>query len=474
MKRHIVVLIALGFVWCMTQQVRGYGQDVAFKVLDLVIERSGFEKICDFLEFSEEQKKEAGQFFDSYNNAVQTLDAEAKQRADAAGFARVVKLEKEAYYKGVDPPREEIDELMVQSHAEYVKAYKVSDALILQLYEQLQLILLPSQEERFERIPRLVRRLNLQRRRRGAVRHNFMGVYLFPLVEEASAEDGELEPIFVTHPEIEQEQKLEDFRNEIQATLLRYELEFDSLILEGLAGHRRKLRSTTSEEDRAAAEKRAEQEITQGWSRFYRLTDRAVIEIAAIVERAVGGDAKEAWIERFYANFCPDLYSERWPERTTEWLLQRQDFTVEQLELSEILLDEYLGERRRLRQTAVAAGVRARRTYLSAGGMEPLQFKYEQRLFALQKLIERTISRFRSLLNPEQRVALANEIKHVKLHRRHLLGPHVNSPALEKITNVHVPEGVLILYNPETGERIPNKMKKETDDDGQNQNEDRE
>ncbi len=167
-----------------------------FKSVDLVFEAWMLEPIGTYLLLDETQTTSVTQSFKVYFDKITTLDAAMKQRVDDAGFRRFAELSEAARYRGVDPPWDEMNQLAIQFHRESVDGHHESDELLNEFYEQIQLILIPEQQELFERVPRLVRRLNAQRRRRGAVQADFSGsMDLFELVAEAAEVDQELHPI---------------------------------------------------------------------------------------------------------------------------------------------------------------------------------------------------------------------------------------------------------------------------------------
>ncbi len=446
-----------------------------FKTVDLVIEAWMLEPIGTYLLLDESQTATVTQSFEVYFDKVMALDAAVKQRVDDAGFRRFAELSEAARYRGVDPPWDEMTELSIQFKKEIIAGHHDSDALLNEFYEQIQLILTPHQQELFERVPRLVRRLNAQRRRRGAVQADFSGsMDIFELVAEAAEDGEELHAIFDDDPESDDIDRLVEPKDEISTILMIYEIEFDALRIEILKGRRTPPPSTyqvnfSPQSDRG-------RDLRRQWMRYYTLTESAVVQIAAVAERGIDVNASEAWLDRFHRRLCPELYADRWPDRMMEWLVARDDATAEQIEITSLLQTEYLTQRHQTRRAAIVAGIKAKRKHFAPEGTAPLQLKYSRRLLQLRQSIQRVRDRFRALLTPEQQADLDQEFVRIKRYGEvGLLGPNVSNAAIQKLTGEVLPEGVLLgPIDPKTGQRHPDYGKpiRDEDDGGQQSDED--
>lgn len=428
----------------LSTQATSQDESHVFKSVDLVFEAWMLEPIGTYLLLDETQTTTVTQSFKVYFDKITTLDTAMKQRVDDAGFRRFAELSEAARYRGIDPPWDEMNQLAIEFHRENMARHHESDALLHEFYEQIQLILFPKQQELFVRVPRYVRRLNAQRRRRGAVQADFSGsMDLFELVAEAAEDGEELHPIFDDDLEPDDVDRLVKLADEINSILMIYEIEFDALRLEILQ-HRRTPRpstyqvKTTSQSDEG-------RNLRRRWMRYYTLTESAVVQIAAVAERGIDANASEAWLDRFHQRLCPELYADRWPDRMTKWLSDRDDTTEEQIELASLLETEYLMQRHQTRRAAIAAGIKAKRKHFSPGGTEPLQLKYSRRLLQLRQSIQRVTDRFRALLTPEQQADLDKEFVRIKRYGEvGLLGPNVSNAAIQKLTGEVLPEGVLL------------------------------
>ena len=446
-----------------------------FKSVDLVFEAWMLEAIGTYLLLDETQTASVTQSLKVYFDKITTLDAAVRQRVDDAGFRRFAELSEAARYRGVDPPWDEMNQLAIQFQREGVAGHHESDALLHEFYEQIQLILTPQQQELFERVPRLVRRLNAQRRRRGAVQADFSGsMDLFELVAEAAEDGEELQPIFDDDPEPDDADRLVKLADEINSILMIYEIEFDALRLEILK--RRRTPRPATYQVKTTSQSDDGRDLRRRWMRYYTLTESAVAQIAAVAGRGTDANASEAWLDRFHQRLCPELYADRWPDRMMIWLVARDDATEEQIEITSLLETEYLAQRHQTRRAAIAAGIKAKRRHFSPGGTEPLQLKYSRRLLQLRQSIRRVTDRFRALLTPEQQADLDKEFVRIKRYGEvGLFGPNVSNAAIRKLTGEVLPEGVLLgPIDPKTGQRHPDygKPLKDEDDDGQQSDED--
>jgi len=445
-----------------------------FESVDLVCEAWMLEPICTHLSLDETQSAAVTQAFEVYFDKVTTLDAAVKQRVDDAGFRRFAELSEAARYRGVDPPWDEMNQLSIQFKKESIAGHREGDALLQEFYEQIQLILTPKQQELFERIPRLVRRLNSKRRNRNSVKADFSGsMDLFELVAEAGKDDGELHFIFDDDPERDDADRLVELRDEINSILMIYEIEFDALRLEILRQRRTPPLSTY--QVRITPQSNPGRDMRRRWMRYYKLTESAVVQIAAVAERGMDSNTSEAWLDRFYQRLCPDLYAARWPDRIMKWLSARDDATKEQIELTSLLQTEYFTQRHQTRRAAIAAGIKAKREHFNPQGTEPLQLKYSRRLLHLRQLIQRVRDRFQALLTPEQLGDLDQEFLQIKLYGQvSLLGPNVSNAVIKRLTGEVLPEGVLLgPIDPKTGQRHPDYGKPLTDEDDDGQQSDK-
>lgn len=429
-----------------------------FKILDLVVDREIFEAMSELLAMDEHQEALAAATFEAYFRAAKALDAEVKESVDDAGFRRFVELSREAYYKGLDRyPWDEMARLRREFHGEIVAGLKEADVLLNEWYEQLQeLILSPEQQNQFDRVRRMVRRLNAQRRRHGVARSDFRsGIDVFLLIEEASEDDGELATVVRRQGDGERPDEITKARAKLDEILEEYEIQLDQLLLEDLNWRRRQL--GPKDGIKIDIDGPVGRRLLRRWAREYALTASTVQQIADVVERAGNSEHRETWLDRFHRAFCPDLLSERWPDLMVEWLEERSDATDEQLEAVKALYNEYLIERRHAREAAVAAGVKAKRKHFSPQGDDPSQLRYARRKLFLKRLTALTVDRFRSLLAPEQVLYLDTELSQARIYRGWLLGPHVDAAALYKLTGEEPKEGVMLPpIDPQTGRRDPN------------------
>lgn len=449
-----VVCIALGTTAPAAQDKAAPG----FMILDLVVDRQIFESICELLAMDEGQAAQAAVFHEAYLRDAKTLDNQVKEGVDDAGFRRLVQLWKEARYKGLDAyPWDEMARLRRQYHKESVAGLEKADASLNEWYDQLQELIL-SQEQRayFDGVPRLVRRLNAQRRHRIVAPSDFRGgIDVFVLVQEASKDDGELATIVRMQDDGEQTDQMTKARAELGEILDDYEILLDQLLLEDL--NRRRKRLGSKDGIIIDSDGRAGRRLIRQWAREYALTASTVEQIADVVERAGGPEHRETWLDRFHRAFCPALLAERWPDRMGQWLEERSDATDEQREAVKALYNEYLIQRRHARESAIAAGVNAKRKHFSAQGDNPSQLRYLRHKLRLKRLTGLTVDHFRSLLAPEQVWDLDAELSRARIYRPVLLGPHVDGAALQKFTGEEPMEGVTLPpIDPQTGQRDPN------------------
>ena len=463
------------FMFPPASQAAPEGDSRVFKSVDLAFEAWMLDPIGTYLLLDETQTATVTQSFEVYFDKVTTLDAAVKQRVDDAGFRRFAELSEAARYRGVDPPWDEMNQLAIQFQRESVAGHHESDALLHEFYEQIQLVLTSQQQELFERVPRYVRRLNAQRRRRGAVQADFSGsMDLFELVAQAAEDGEELQPIFNDDFDPDDPDRLVKLADEINSILMIYELEFDALRLEILK--RRRTPRPATYQVKTTSRSDDGRDLRRRWMRYYTLTESAVVQIAAVVERGIDANASEAWLDRFHQRLCPELYADRWPDRMMIWLVARDDATEEQIEITSLLETEYLAQRHQTRRAAIVAGIKAKRKHFSPEGTEPLQLKYSRRLLQLRQSVQRVIDRFRALLTPDQQAELDQEFYQIRYSGpTSLLGPNVSNAAIQKLTGEVLPEGVLLgPIDPKTGQRHPDygKPLKDEDDDGQRSDDD--
>lgn len=423
-----------------------------FKTLYLVADRSAFVAVCELLELDGDQLEMARESHDQYLEAVIELDTATTQRVNDAGFTRFAELSNEADRLDEEAPTEELALLRRSFHRERIKGLKAADQLLENFYQQLRSVLREDQLERFEGVPRLVRRYNYRRRRAGSVRSDFdFSVDLFALVESASQEGGELAMLVEGANGPQEDEALLRAKTAFAAVLQEYAITRDGHFVSYLQDSRR-----LPDRDAALSSSRTDpkgRRILRYWNEYYDTTEKAVLRIGELIQEVAGDNARDDWIERFHEALCPKLFAERWPDRMMEWVAPRVDVTDEQLEIALILYDQYLTERRRIRGLAVITGVRARRQYFSAEGPEHLQMAHARRKLQLRRLIDQAVGRLRAILTPDQRIALEAELLQARRYRTELLGPGMGVNVLAELLNEPVPENIFLPNDPPTGDR---------------------
>jgi len=179
---------------------------------------------------------------------------------------------------------------------------------------------------------------------------------------------------------------------------------------------------------------------------------RAASEITSVLLSVDESERAARWESRYRSSFCPDLFAERWPDRTTAWLESRDDINEEQVVAAETLYADYQHRRETLRRTACDRSVAALMKHYSAIGIEPLQLRFQESCFQLRQLIVDYSRLIESLLNEEQSRDYRNAEKHAWSLQVRLAGPPVSAEARLALTGEVAIAGYKPPYiNPTTG-----------------------
>ena len=460
--RWILVVTFVSATFAATEYRAAFGDPPSrdFRALfNMIVDRSVFQEVCGLLNLDEDQRKTAESRYDEYYDAVRTVDAETYEKMVEVGLGQIQDLHEEAR-QARQPIRDyaERTETLWQSvHRQMLLGQRRSDELLDRWLDVLREDLREGQQARFEPIPSHIRR-RCWRRRQDYREGNlplFHVVDIRDLVEAAVDDDGEL--ACIRRADTTQAEFQCRCETRIQPILNAYERQLDSILIDLLGDQRRfSPGPTATAKDRHAYE---QHRLQSGRSRFVRwdaISRTAADQIAQMLAEYHGEAVRSAWHDRFCCAQCPQLMSERWPDRMVEWLRVQPGSTQEQLALADAVYDDYVLKRDRLQNQALQIGLRAQRRFLTAMGTEPSQLRFARRVVALRKLISQTIVRFGQLLTPQQEKALRQTLDRwhypivndgLSFHSGPLFGPSLRDFIVEALDVGYEPPP-RVIHNP--------------------------
>lgn len=407
-----------------------------FVHFDLLVTPTLLEQVSEYLVLSDAQLVICTDLFTAYQARVRAIEQEVGGQVEAAGAGAqtLSDLQRAAWDAGETPPWEEISRLIRVRSNLGVIARREADQALDSFYADMQAILTAEQAALFWRVPVLVRRWNFFEGTSGGQFGDFnVWLDLFELVEAASTTDAEL--TFLKSDSAPQAPPVDvaSARQEIHEALEDYELAADRLLLKSIAQNRRLLPKdysvlSTPEDDNWAARQKKK---SLRWRRNYPIQKNAVLRIAAAVDAVGGRTAREAWLQRFNARFCPSLYRERLPDRLIDDLLSTESsLDDEQRALLRAEYERYVVAREIARRWAVVSGTVAKRD--NPANPPPLvnaELHYAEDRLRLRTLVRRCLDRWQTLV-PNYKKQIRAAVLAALRQNPELLGPTVGQNSL--------------------------------------------
>ena len=403
--------------------------------------------------------------FAAYSDAIENLGKQVYQQMLDAGLKRTLELDDEEFYHGKAVDLEEAFQLHRQWKGEYVLGARQADALLAKWLEELRAILREDQLQRFEALPRLIRRLNLMRTPNTRIDF-YRPVDLLELVRDARKPENELGWIDVDTVTADAVRVLEQARARLDSALLQYEMQLDTVLVDQVQLGRElpEVDEEVSFLTPIDSERKDLRKRTEIWRREYRLNEATVASIGALLEDFKGPAARMKWEDRYYSMLCPILTGKRWPDALVPWLEKRTDTTPEQRQSAEVLYSSYAAVRRDLRVRTIRAGAEAICDCgtLAGNTIVSSQFAYGRLATQLERLHNDFIPHFRAILSSEQVTVFNENLDAIRKYKGDFLVEEIDSRLRERLTGLPPDPSVLLPpIEPTTGARDPNYGKEE-------------
>jgi len=396
-------LLSVFLLCASTGTISGHAETAWNRWLDQVVHRELFDQMCRLLDLTEQQTKIAASLYGEYRSRIDVVSTALTEN--------VSDLERQI--REVDKARRAADgtltesslrgELMQSFLLRVAQANREADVVLEQWFDELELLLTDAQKARFSSVPRLVRRYNFNARASGS---NFADVLrvvdVSRLVDEASAEDGELQFIVTMD-----DQSSEDTspNRQLQLILHDYEIALDAIIAERLAETRDL--SPTMDGGKVYDLGNPDQETRQWmresatrWARTYNINSSTADRIAFLIEQASGLDDRYAWEDRFRAAYAPQLMARQFIDSIPAFINRRNEIAQDTRTAAIAIYEEYCMKRRQLRAEAFQTAVRNVRDtgfpWASSNG-SPV---YSESLEVLSEHQEDALKRIANVLGP--------------------------------------------------------------------------
>lgn len=250
-------------------------------------------------------------------------------------------------------------------------------------------------------------------------------VDVIELIEQAGEEKNELAPLFPESDDEPLPPELEQARMQIEQVLARYRAQMlprlEARLEERLTPPQPRQPTTMlagSPEFEARMKER-----TKEWNENHGVLDDYRNELRAIILGSLGGEAAEAFENRFMRAWCPNLYHPNWPDVAIEQLRKDDSLDDETIARLNIVYDEFVRDRAMLRREAVQIGLRACRKHGVVVGMGEDQQAYVAKVMSFRPLIMTTHERLLALLPPERRTDFEAALDRAVEEDRRMLVP---------------------------------------------------
>jgi hypothetical protein len=368
----------------------------SYRQISTVIDQDVFDAIARHLQLSKDQRTLAWALLIEYHDALASVEREIADQMELAGINAFEQEMREALQRG-----EQVDEAVREEYSYrmrmiWFEAEPVWTGAMQSFLDDLQTLLDNEQRERFERVPRIIRRIkHLQRD--GAYVDMGRPIDVVELAEQAGVPGGELASLFDAATGLPHEplaQILDVYERRVDDVIRAREVE--------RAGRPQRDQVTRIDGGTPEHEKYLEEQAER-WRTSYSILRSAIDAIAVLAQETAGDAARDAWMDRFYRHWAASLYRPLWPEQVSAWLDGRDDLSDTQREQILRLHEEHLRQRDLLRMVAIEKGIESWRRTGSPYSQSDEAREFFEAMQAMVNLGAEFHEKMRGLLHEAQR-----------------------------------------------------------------------
>jgi len=328
----------------------------SYRQITTVIDQDVFDAIARHLQLSNDQRTLAWALLIEYHDALASVEREIANKMELAGISAFEQEMREALQRGEPVDEAGREEYSYRTRMIWFEAEPVWTGAMQRFLDDLQTLLDDQQRERFERVPRIIRRIKYLQRD-GAYVDMGRPVDVVELAEQAGIPGSELAPLFDAATGLPHEplaQILDVYERRVDDVIRAREVE--------RAGRPQRDQVTRIDGGTPKHEKYLEEQAER-WRTSYSILRSAIDAIAVLAQETSGDEARNAWMDRFYRRWAASLYRPLWPEQVPAWIDGRDDLSETQRAEILRLHEEHLRQRDHLRMVAIDKGIQSwRRT----------------------------------------------------------------------------------------------------------------
>lgn len=436
------VLLSATIVFTLVVPKLAFAQ--SFGNLDLVVDRTIFESVCDQLRLTDAQRELARACWLDYLQQIEALVRELDEHTEEAGASEIRRVCEEARASGQEPPWDRINALQREVKKQWVRGLRRSDEHLRRWLEDIRAVLNEEQIEYFDAVEPLIRRLNAEVRRGQGQHGRFIrNVDMHRLVDKGASPEQTLYE-WVCAASTAEPPELEDFEARLTDVMNQYDLLLDRLIVRSLGWSRRK-----PDDDYSIFIGR-DPEVQSLTVARMRLSLNTARHVEWLIADLFGENARAAWNDRFNRALAPFLYYEYVPQYVYRSIQQMEGIEPIRLERIEAIHQSYQSRLATLRRQAMSLGLATEFALLEADaedmadGLLPVHVRFSKLLHTMREMMLSTAQQMASSLLAEQRKLVEALIFDSKAYdpKQHL--PSWNYLEKEAALGVDLPDPVIV------------------------------
>jgi hypothetical protein len=338
----------------------------AREAIQPAVQLQHYEALCKQLKLEREQRYVTDTIFQSYDESLGALVAQAQDKADQVGAAWL----REVVSGKLRASAEQVSQWEAAALNAYAESWPAVDLMFDNLLLDLRGAVSEVSDAKFDAAARQLRRTVMlhPRQPQGAPSSSYVGdgADLTQLLEELASSRGPLPP------PLQGQARLDAglfSSGEVATAIASYEQQLDALLRETFAAERERpllaarAKAKRDRIDAAAAEKSA----VERWHRLYQLNTSAAAQIGALLnaaasasDSAAGETTQRLWRQKVEVAIYPWLFAEDKTDRVAAWIRRDDSVTAEQRSGADEIAGAHVAQRDQLRRAALERLVQAR------------------------------------------------------------------------------------------------------------------